>query len=125
MITPCPNACPECPFYEKKAPKPLQGTQEHRCFSDTDHIIPRFMGRIAGASTLLKNYIRSTANQQQLCRWEHDQKTIDEWNNPPIIPSEAFMISAIKESRRRRKLKNQARLNICYNNPEKEQAANG
>ena len=83
------------------------------------------MGRIAGASTLLKNYIRSTANQQQLCRWEHDQKTIDEWNNPPIIPSEAFMISAIKESRRRRKLKNQARLNICYNNPEKEQAANG
>ena len=69
------------------------------------------MGRIAGATTLLKNYIRSTANQQQLCRWEHDQKTVDEWNNPPEVPSEAFMIAAIKEARARKKLRYQSRHN--------------
>jgi len=102
MITSCPNACPECPLYDKSTPKALRGIQNHGCYSDTDHIIPRFMGRVAGATTLLKNFIRSKANQQQLCRWEHDEKTIDEWDNPPEIPSDRFMIDAIKRSRRKR-----------------------
>ena len=105
MITGCPNPNPNCPYFNRNTPSPLRGEQTHGCYSDTDHVTPRFMGRIAGATTLLKNYIRSDANKQQLCRWEHDKKTIDEWNNPPELPSEAFMISAIKEARLRKRKK--------------------
>ena len=107
MITPCPNACPECPLYTKKAPTPLRDKQEHGCFSDTDHIIPRFIGRQA-TSALVKNYVRSKANQQQLCRWEHDKKTVEEWQNPPELPTERFMIDAIKEARRLKRQRNVA-----------------
>lgn len=103
MITGCPNPNPNCPYFNRNTPSPLRGEQTHGCYADTDHVIPRFMGRIAGASTLLKNYIRSKANQQQLCRWEHDQKTIDEQIDHPEIPSERFMIDAIKASRAKRK----------------------
>lgn len=91
MKTECPNAGMEgCPY------KP--------CFADTDHVIPRFMGK--GATKLVQNYIRSKANQQQLCRFEHDKKTREEWENPPELPTERFMIDAIKRVRLERKQKN-------------------
>lgn len=99
MISACEGANPECPYFNRPTPGPLRGQQEHGCFSDTDHIIPRFMGRQA-CSKLLKNFIRSKANQQQLCRNEHDIKTAEEWKNPPIVPSERFMIDAIVRARR-------------------------
>ena len=102
MITPCPSPNPDCPFYGKKPPGSLQGTQEYGCFADTDHVIPRFMGRKA-TSALVKNYIRSAANQEQRCRWEHDQKTLEEWYNPPEIPPEQVMIDALKELRRKKR----------------------
>ena len=102
-ITGCPNAGPECPYYGRNTPKALKTEQKHGCYADTDHVIPRFMGRQATASALLKNYIRSTANQEQLCRWDHDRKTVDELKNPPEIPTDRFMIDAIVAARRARK----------------------
>lgn len=101
MITPCPNPNPDCPFYGKRPPKRLEGEQSHGCYADTDHVIPRFVGRQA-TSKLVKNYVRSKANQQQLCRWEHEEKTRADEINPPEIPPERVMIDAIKSLRKRR-----------------------
>lgn len=101
MITPCEKACRECPNFNRPTPKPLRDIQEHGCYADTDHIIPRFLGKLAGTSSLLKNYIRSPANKQQLCRWEHDSKTAREIASPEsiIVPSQRFMIDAIIRAR--------------------------
>lgn len=96
MITDCPNAHEGCPYFDKPTPKALRGEQSHGCRADTDHIIPRWMGRAATASPLLRNYIRSKANQQQLCRLEHDKKTIEDWDNPPLPPTDFEMVTAIK-----------------------------
>ena len=100
-ITPCPNPNPECPYFNRPTPSTLKDSQEHGCFASCDHIIPRFIGRQA-TSALVKNYVRSKANQQQLCRWEHDKKTVEEWQTPPEIPPERVMIDAIKALRKRR-----------------------
>jgi hypothetical protein len=102
-ITGCPSPSPDCPYYGRRAPGPLRSEQDHGCYADTDHVIPRYMGRQATASALLKNYIRSPANQEQLCRWDHDEKTREEYENPPEIPTDRFMIDAIVRARRARK----------------------
>lgn len=103
MITPCSNANMECPYFARNTPKRLEDEQTHGCFASTDHVIPRYLGRQAGASALLKNYIRSDANKQQLCRYEHDQKSLEDLQNPPEIPDERFMIDAIIKARRARR----------------------
>ena len=89
MKTPCGKELEGCPYKERG-----------KCYEDTDHKIPRYLGRQASASALLKNYIRSDANKQQLCRYEHDQKSLEDLRNPPEIPDEKFMIDAIIKSRR-------------------------
>ena len=98
MITPCPNACPECPLYRRRTPKPLRGEQSHGCYADTDHIIPRFMGK--SASSLVKAYIHSPTNKQQLCRNEHNEKSREDLVNLPELPSRDFMVAAIMRARR-------------------------
>lgn len=60
MIGECPNPRAECPYAAREG-----------CFSDTDHIVPQRLGK----TTLAAVYIDLPANKQQLCRWEHDQKT--------------------------------------------------
>lgn len=104
MITECPKANTECPYFNRSTPGALHETQEHGCFADTDHKIPRFMGR--GASSLLRNYIRSEDNQQQLCRHEHDIKTAEERNDQPELPSDRFMIDTLVRLRANKKLIN-------------------
>ena len=101
MIGPCPNPREDCPYYGRRAPASLEGEQTHGCRADTDHILPRFVGKQA-VSKLVKNFIRSKANQQQICRWEHDKKSLEDLKNPPEIPSDRFMIDAIKASRKKR-----------------------
>ena len=99
MITPCPYANEGCPYYGKDAPPQLEETQEHGCYSDTDHVIPQALGRRRYATTLLKHFISTPANKVQRCRWEHDFKTEEEQQNPPQLPSEKFMIDAIRRAR--------------------------
>ena len=90
MKTPCFENHEQCPYKNRSG-----------CYSDTDHQIPRFMAK--GASALVRNYIRTPANQQQLCRFEHDQKSLDDLMYPPELPSERVMIGAIMQARRDRK----------------------
>lgn len=59
MKTECPNPRPDCKYYDKG------------CFSDTDHIVPRRLGKCA----LSKAYINLPENKQQMCRSEHDEKS--------------------------------------------------
>lgn len=96
-IEACPNACPECPLYDRRPPKPLRATQEHGCYSDRDHIIPKFMGK--GAIKLVKRFIHSPENYQQLCRWEHNEKSIEDLQNPPELPDVEFMRAAVRAAR--------------------------
>lgn len=92
----CPNPSYECPWFRRPTPAALEGTQEHGCFSDNDHIVPRFLGETAIENAqILKEYIRLPENQQQICRWEHDIKTREEELNPPEPPSREFMEDAI------------------------------
>ena len=102
MITPCPFANEACPHYAKEPPAQLYVEQEHGCYSDTDHIVPQSMGRKKYASALLRNYIDTPANKVQKCRWEHDAKTNEDIKVTPIVPSEQFMIDAIKRARARK-----------------------
>lgn len=99
MIGECPNAGPECPYFNRATQGALHDTQEHGCYTDTDHTLPKFMGKCA--SKLVQNYIRSRANKHQLCRNEHDKKTLEEFRCPPEIPDERFMIDAIIKARKR------------------------
>ena len=98
MISECPNAHEGCQYFERSTPGRLRGTQEHGCYADTDHVIPRFMGK--GAVALVRNYIRSRPNQQQLCRQDHDIKSLSEWASPPELPPEREMIDQLIAARR-------------------------
>ena len=60
MIGECPNPRADCPYAARGV-----------CFSDTDHIVPKRLAE----TTLAAVYIDLPANKQQLCRWEHEQKT--------------------------------------------------
>ena len=78
MIGECPNPRAECPYAAREG-----------CFSDTDHIVPRRLAE----TTLAAVYIDLPANKQQLCRWDHDQKTR---NGDEPLPERAEMIEAIE-----------------------------
>lgn len=75
--------------------------QVERCplpshYSDRDHIVPQRYKRF---SWLLRHYIVTPENKQQVCRWEHIQKTdspAEELEN--CIPTEDFMITAIRRA---------------------------
>lgn len=66
----CPNASPECKYYGRKPPQELRGLQEHGCFEDIEHLIPRR----AGTCALSRYIIRRPENQEWVCRAEHDEK---------------------------------------------------
>ena len=78
MIGECPTPRAECPYAAREG-----------CFSDTDHIVPRRLATTALTAT----YIDLPANKQQLCRWDHDQKTR---NGDEPLPERAEMIEAIE-----------------------------
>jgi len=65
-------------------------------FSDNDHIVPQ---RYRKVSWLLNKYISTPDNQQQLCRWEHEQKTesaAELLEN--CQPEESFMVDAVRRA---------------------------
>lgn len=102
MITSCPTPSPECPYFTQRTPKALRGEQTHGCYADTDHIIPRFIGRQA-MDRVVSSYIRSSANKQQLCRDEHDEKSLEDLKNPPPLPDRRFMINALIKARKKKR----------------------
>lgn len=75
---PCPNPRPECPYAERG------------CFSDLDHIVPKRLAECLLSRTYILDY---PGNHQQLCRWEHDEKTR---NGDEPLPSREFMLDAIR-----------------------------
>lgn len=88
-IRPCPNPSMDCPFFEQMPPSCLKSTQEHGCFSDLDHIVPQRYARAVGATALEKTYILDyPGNHQQLCRWEHEEKT---FQGDEPLPDRAIM----------------------------------
>lgn len=89
-IEQCPNPRPDCPYYTRRPPEQLR-YQEHGCFSDIDHLIPRCLGRTA----LAKAFINLPENKERKCRWEHDDKTHQDLINPPSLPSVREMQEAI------------------------------
>lgn len=82
---PCPNPNQEgCPWQERPG----------GCFSDTDHIVPQ---RYRSLGLLVKKYIQTPDNQQQICRYEHDQKNLNSHvtESTDQIPAEEFMLDAV------------------------------
>lgn len=96
MITPCPEPNKEgCPWVDRPG----------GCFADTDHIVPRFLARRVGdgvGKMIARKYVDLPENKQQLCRYEHDQKSAEELETPPELPELEVMKAAIKQRRRRR-----------------------
>lgn len=96
----CPTPDEACPYFTRRTPPELRGQQEHGCFSDRDHIIPRFVGKLATEHREIVNeYINSDTNKQQICRWEHEEKSYQELLNPPELPPLEVMIEAINKER--------------------------
>lgn len=86
----------ECPDPNKEG-CPWQ-FREGGCFADTDHIIPRFVGRqqpTRAMRRLARLFIVLPENKQQLCRYEHDQKCHEEMVAPPELPPADEMRRAI------------------------------
>lgn len=90
-IRPCPKPSPDCPYFDRKAPSPLRGKQEHGCFEDKDHIVPQRLGTTA----LAKAYIDLPENKQQMCRWEHEKKTA---RGDEPLPSEEYMFNRVADA---------------------------
>ena len=78
----CPNPNREgCPIAE------LRGG----CFSDTDHLYPKRLGDTA----LSETFIELDINKLQRCRWEHQEKTLEETDE---LPREDFMRNCIRHA---------------------------
>ncbi len=84
----CPNPQEGCPHYSRPTKPPLQGLQEHGCFSDQDHILPQRLGRLITATQVQIDYINSDANIKQECRWQHEAKTRNENDEELLIQLE-------------------------------------
>lgn len=83
----CPNPREDCPYYDRRAPKKLRGTQSHGCFSDLDHVVPKRLikqYRKTAIGKLVRDYINNPVNHEQLCRWDHDEKTAN--GDEPLPP---------------------------------------
>lgn len=87
---PCPSPRELCPYFERPAPEPLAEQQEHGCFSDVDHIVPRRLGQTA----LGKTFIQLPDNKQQICRYQHEQKPLE----PDELPPREYMVERVREA---------------------------
>ena len=95
-IEKCPMANAGCKWYGRPTPKQLEGEQDHGCFSDTDHILPKKLA----SSAMERRFLELPENKQQICRRIHDEKTHNEWIDPPELPDRAFIVEALKKARR-------------------------
>lgn len=89
-------ALTECPDPNKEG-CPWQYRSDG-CFADTDHIIPRFVGRqqeTRAMRRLARRFLVLPDNKQQLCRYEHDQKCYEELIAPPELPTADEMRRAL------------------------------
>lgn len=89
MITPCPHPQEGCPYFDRQPP-PQLADQDHGCFSDTDHLVPK---RFRGIGWLVGLYIETPNNKVQTCRWWHDDKT--ERETTDLIPNHQFMLESV------------------------------
>lgn len=87
-IKPCPKSHEGCPLYGLEPPEKLSRTQEHGCYSDLDHIVPRRLAKTAIAAV----YINRPDNKQQLCRNEHNDKSA---KGDEPLPEREFMVETI------------------------------
>ena len=56
-------------------------------------------------SKIVSKYIQTPENKQQLCRNEHDIKSLQDLKNPPEPPDIEFMLDALYKARMDKKLK--------------------
>lgn len=97
MITPCPNANENCKYFGRSPLPQLRGA-ENGCFADTDHIVPQ---RFRTLGSLIRLYIDTPDNKQQLCRSTHDEKR--EYYDD--IPEDEVMYDAVMRAAKDGKLR--------------------
>lgn len=88
-IKPCPHPQEGCPYFNHEPPPQLKG-QEHGCYSDVDHLVPK---RFKKLGWLVGLYIETPTNKVQTCRWWHEDKTERETTN--LIPPTEFMVESV------------------------------
>lgn len=91
-IEACPTPSEDCPYFDRRPPGKLKRTQHHGCYSDMDHIVPRRLAKRKGSTPLERQYVAHPVNHQQLCRWEHDEKT---WAGDEPMPTREEMLGAM------------------------------
>lgn len=109
MIRACETANEQCPIYHRAPPEQLASTQEHGCFSDTDHKVSarvlhdpdiEFEGF---GRTILRKYIDSDINLEQMCRADHEAKNQLEAETGESywqLPSLEVMVHALRQHHR-------------------------
>lgn len=86
----------ECPVpFEERGACPVLA-KEGECYSDTDHRTPQ---RYRKLGWLVRKYIDTPDNKEQLCRWEHLEKTGSSLEDPEnCIPDEETMLGAVQRA---------------------------
>lgn len=87
----CPFANETCKYYDRS---PVRGgNRENGCYSDKDHKVPQRLATTA----LAKAFIYSPENMQQICRDEHDAKTMA--GDEPLPDRETMVESVLRQTR--------------------------
>lgn len=106
MIRACEKASEQCPIYHRAPPEQLSATQEHGCFSDTDHKVSTSVLNSPDIPTegfgrvIIVNYVRSEVNLQQMCRADHEAKNQLETETGEqyySLPSLEVMVHALRQ----------------------------
>lgn len=76
----CPNPSPDCPYSDRPG----------GCYSDTDHL---YYPGVDYSGIMESEFRELPENKQQKCRWEHEQRHLDEV--PPEKPPREHMLGRI------------------------------
>lgn len=87
----CPFATEACKYFTRDSVP--GGNTENGCYSDRDHIVPQRLATTA----LARAYIHSPENYQQLCRNEHDVKTLG--GDEPLPEKEVMAQSVLRQAK--------------------------
>jgi len=103
-VAACEQANERCFLYHYDPPDQLAKTQDHGCFKDRDHIVPRRMvidEPEGPADRVYNDYILlSPDNIRMICRREHHERNIAEQKNDTLIlpvPPLEFMMQSLRQ----------------------------
>lgn len=104
-VAPCEQANERCFLYRYSPPDQLADTQDHGCYKDRDHIVPRRMviDEPEGPADRLHNdyVLLSPDNIRMICRREHHERNIAEQRYDTLllpVPPLGLMMQSLRRN---------------------------